>query len=861
MFAPPLYVVRKLSLSYIIAHNYNIQISPEEEKQFYVKQQDNMLFRQIRMITYESDKYNRFVIFVNCAGGQNKKKQMRKLIHNGFKFGNQDFVLSERSASMVRQGILSFVDKRLSNELDKRITMGIDIDKTVLSKYYAYRGLMYSSCHCIEDWIPNIVVVPDCFLTIKDQNIKYVYDKHLKFVDKNTGEERDWVQKDLAETTKDIEINAFDGCGIAHPKIMDEIRRRIGSDTPVTSAIIRLPFIKGVVHSMDYETFFEERGVNFITDVWGVQHNVSPGAEPIMILTLGQYKGFQYFNKTNTIADWEEYWFQFKKFKHCMGIAKWNFDSDLEPLYTRANYQILQDLDLPYEKFRSLADTSIEWFEKITSGDPVYTFCFLGMFADKHKALNDYCAAILKNPAMMQEDGCRQYITNLLTKYRDDMKCGKIWLKATFKFMAPDLIMLMEHIGGLPLKGCLESDEFYSFDRTGVMLGERLIERNPHICKSEHVILKAVNNDLLEKYCSHLTNVALINCKSIVPQRLNGADMDGDLCFVIDDKVMMQGVDRNAKIVLDVEDKITSLKEADTIQNKTACILRSLRNQIGEISNYASAYHNKIPKTKEQKDRYESYIGLLSVINGKCIDFAKTGVMYPVPRMIAKYGRPLPYFMKYASPYYKRMKKLSGALSNMNQLCFDIERWEGNFRKRRTTEFDWSIMIDPEVGYTEEHFKEIEKIYIEFSKTCKELSEFERQCKNYDRYREILSAEGISKELASEFETDWQYYYNVYRNRCQNIVENPKELANIAVELCYGKYKNRNKKFMWMMAGKGIVQNIKQVNIRLPQQCDDGEYEYLGKTYTLAPVTFSIDEKFDIVSSDDFMSMEGLDVL
>lgn len=179
MFAPPLYVVRKLSLSYIISHNYNIQISPEEEKQFYVKQQDNMLFRQIRMITYESDKYNRFVIFVNCAGGQNKKKQMRKLIHNGFKFGNQDFVLSERSASMVRQGILSFVDKRLSNELDKRITMGIDIDKTVLSKYYAYRGLMYSSCHCIEDWIPNIVVVPDCFLTIKDQNIKYVYDKHL----------------------------------------------------------------------------------------------------------------------------------------------------------------------------------------------------------------------------------------------------------------------------------------------------------------------------------------------------------------------------------------------------------------------------------------------------------------------------------------------------------------------------------------------------------------------------------------------------------------------------------------------------------------------------------------------------------
>lgn len=858
MFAPPLYIVRKLSLSYIISKEFNIQISPEEEKKYFVKQQDNMLFRQIRMISYENSKFNRFVVFVNCTGGQNKKAEMKRLIQHGFKFGKQEFVLSERSASMVRQGILSFVDKRLSNELDKRITMGIQLEKTVLSKYYAYRGLMYSSCHCIENWIPKIVVIPDCYLTIKDQQIKYVYDKHLKFTDKNTGAERDWVQKDIAETTKDIEINAFDGCGIAHPAIMEEIRQQIGSETPITSAIIRLPWVKGVVHSMDYETFFEERGVSFITDIWGVQHNVSPGAEPMMILTLGQYKGYAYFNKTGTIADWEEYWYQFRKYKHCIGIAKWNFDADMEPLYTRGNYQILQDLDLPYEEFRSLADYSIEWFEKITSGDPVYTFCFLGMFADKHKALNDYCAAILKNPAMMQEDGCRQYIVNLLSKYRDDMKCGKIYLNATFKFMVPDLIMFMEHAGNLPLKGCLESDEFFSFDRTGTMLGERLIERNPHICKSEHVILKAITNPLLEKYCSHLVNTAMFNCKSIIAQELNGADFDGDLCFVINNKIMMKGVDRNAKIVLDIEDKVTALKEQDNIQNKTTCILRSLRSQIGEISNFASAYHNKPYKDEEQKKKYESYVDLLSVINGKAIDFAKTGVLYPVPRHIAKYGRPLPYFMTYASPYYKRMKHLSGARSNMNQLCFDLERWENKVRKRRTQEFDWSIMFDQETGYTKEHFQMIEEIFIDFTKTCKDLSEFEHQCRYYDRYKDVLSEQGVTKEMASEFETDWQYYYGIYRNKCQQIVPDPKELANIAVELCYGKYKSRSKKFIWMMAGKGVVQNIKQINIRLPQQCDDGEYEYLGKRYTLAPVTVSFDEKFDI---DACETMEVDDVL
>ena len=68
---------------------------------------------------------------------------------------------------------------------------------------------------------------------------------------------------------------------------------------------------------------------------------------------------------------------------------------------------------------------------------------------------------------------------------------------------------------------------------------------------------------------------------------------DGDLCLLLDSPLMMKGVDRNAKIVIDIEDKVTALAEKDTIQNRTACIMRSLKSLIGEISNYASCYHNK----------------------------------------------------------------------------------------------------------------------------------------------------------------------------------------------------------------------------------------------------------------------------
>ena len=40
---------------------------------------------------------------------------------------------------------------------------------------------------------------------------------------------------------------------------------------------------------------------------------------------------------------------------------------------------------------------------------------------------------------------------------------------------------------------------------------------------------------------------------------------------------------------------------------------------IGETSNCATAYHNKIAGTEEQRKKYQNYVNLLSIINGKSI--------------------------------------------------------------------------------------------------------------------------------------------------------------------------------------------------------------------------------------------------
>ena len=290
------------------------------------------------------------------------------------------------------------------------------------------------------------------------------------------------------------------------------------------------------------------------------------------------------------------------------------------------------------------------------------------------------------------------------------------------------------------------------------------------------------------------------------------------MVLTIDNPIMMKGVDRNAAIVIDIEDKVTTLAEEDTLENKVEVVLRGMNSLIGETSNCATTYHNKRPDSPDQKEKYEKYVGLLSIINGKAIDAAKTGVVFNIPRNIAKYGKPLPYFMKYSGEYYGKMRKFLMCRSNMNRLCWEIERWERDFRWKRTyKDFDYNIMIDDSITFVQENYDKIKNIYLDFCSTMKTL---------YSEKNTIQREYGV--------EIHWQYYYDLYRNRCLQVCSE-QEFANYAVMLCYVECptKSRSKNFIWNVAGNGVVKNIKQVPVKLPMRNPTGRFEYLGRKYSM----------------------------
>ena len=175
--------------------------------------------------------------------------------------------------------------------------------------------------------------------------------------------------------------------------------------------------------------------------------------------------------------------------------------------------------------------------------------------------------------------------------------------------------------------------------------------------------------------------------------------------------------------------------------------------------------------------------------------------------------------MRYASDYYKKLKNFSHSHSNMNRLCREIRNWERDFKwKRKFKDFDYHIMIDETIPLDEEKFSAIETIYIEFCREIKQLKVDEAK---------------IQEEENPDFTVNWNYYYDLYREKCLEVCPDLKELANIAVKLCYEKYPARNKKFIWRMAGPGVVDNVKQIDYLLPLEAENGRYEYLGKRYNL----------------------------
>lgn len=419
--------------------------------------------------------------------------------------GDARYLAFERSGSMSRSAMLSFVRADIYEELSRRMTVGMTLGVCQLSKLYAYNGLLFSSGTRIETdmlWEKDAIVVID--------NPTAVYpDADVITVEDRTGI-GDIRNYERVEKKSDVKVTLFDGEGILSPALAREIDRLYCGKHIHTSFQIRMPYIKGMVHEVDFHGLFREATVTKITDLWGVKH---PIERVRMILTKSQFKGCGWMTENG--LTFEEYLKRLHAYRHTLYITGVN-RTDSEQ-FTELNYQFLSTLALSGEQFRP-ADKPFDWMNECISdeddrnseswltktteeiyyrllNDEWFQFDYYVDHAPKNPKSRRYRLAEMlhRNDLLLAEKEYRRELDRAADTLLRDFARGNLLVRGTVAYLSADLALFLAELLKPHTDGNRNAEEIYwqlAESRPGYTTAYGLpvgrmtaLLRNPHIAK------------------------------------------------------------------------------------------------------------------------------------------------------------------------------------------------------------------------------------------------------------------------------------------------------------------------------------------------------------------------------------------
>ena len=640
-----------------------------------IEQDDCMMFYQAMKVLYGSEEvcalceslYDVFV-YVDFSGifdrqpvgkiAERQKKAEELFRPEGvtmyFGVGHEEckYIAFERSASMSRHNVLSFVREDVYEALRERMMLGMSIGDCQLSKLYAYNGLMFTGgrrCEIVDLLQEKrIVVIDNPKSIVKDADIITVEDD---------GTDNPVRKYSRVETKVDVEVLEFDGEGI----ISKELSRSLDDTDLHHSFQIRLPYIKGVVHEVDFESLFAELDVTLIKDIWGDLHAVT---DVDMILTISMFKGFGWM--TDNGLTWGEYLERCAKYDHALYIS--GMDKVERQDTTELNYQFLNTLALTEEEFRP-SDLSLGWDRSpetdhrhwLTKTTEVKYYDYVGELGNRQKHFTDIFddkdieitdkrrqrAEILKqNPLFLEEPIYAKELSDKAESLRKKYAVGQLLIAGDNRYLSDDLMRLLAYVVK-EVEGesdayrrldseCLIGNTVYAPQPTYTEQDHYTLLRSPHIARNEEVLVQPLTfvGAIREKYLSHLRYVMMVDSRSLIPDRLGGADYDGDMVKTIADPLVNDCVHRgyeNGKSlpVLKIPSADPIIADANDWHARMETVKSTFSSRVGQISNAALrrgiiAYDENADDADRTESRQDTEV--LAILTGLEIDSAKSGV-------------------------------------------------------------------------------------------------------------------------------------------------------------------------------------------------------------------------------------------
>lgn len=512
-----------------------------------------------------------------ATGKISEEYLIKALIEDGFSIRYTDgsvieYIAFDKSNSMSRNSKMSFVDRRIAEPVSRRLNLDICFDAMhmTLSKYYAYRGLYLTTadrvvCEELSLNAETVVVINDVAQVIKGQQIVTA---------EQEAEEWKLVQKE-----KDITIeNVFDGEGIISPRYAELISQALGHGD-ASSFQVRMPFLKGMLHTVDFHKFIREfagsdeettQGAFVIQDAYGVERDLMKAE---IVLPVSMLKCYKWLKNYVAAEQCMEYYFEkFHAFRHALYVA----NTDLvygKTSYTKLSYQLLNTLALTPEEFDGLAEEHARWaeypveylegMECVEEEDGAVEEAGAAHEAETMHRRNDesWRYALRCNPVIAHEPGVKARLEQLSNGLKLDLARGRLLVKGEVRFLSRDLLCFLidllkagavaeETISALK-EQCLFSNKFFlPANRIELEITRDYpIFRSPHLSRNEQCAMKPYyagkkkqKQDIYYRYFGGLSGVLMVPYDSLVPYALGGADFDGDIVKVIDNPFVRNAV-------------------------------------------------------------------------------------------------------------------------------------------------------------------------------------------------------------------------------------------------------------------------------------------------------------------------------
>lgn len=483
----------------------------------------------------------------------------------------------------VKNSTIVFVSSRVATELKRRLENGRDLSKPLVpAKFESYKALSCSGSTPVS--LPHgICVVPDCVTHFKS-NVIYIDDEG---VDEPKMEYRE---------NEDVELIDSDGYGLMLPSLAERWSQELGLDYVMSGANTRFSWEKGMVFCFDFLEFADKiAGTRIIKDAWGNEVDLS---NIELILTTSQLKLW------DSYKSFDDYLDNCLKNGYTFGIPK-VCPKELEN-ERYLNYQFIQSFKLTDEQIEELIQPTIKEIKDILGLDYKKSILFLkGMFLNENnlwKVENDFAKALMVDPEMINDPFVRNRIYQMIRKRIKDAKIGVIKVAGNYSIISGDPYSLCQSMFGLEVTGLLKAGELYN--KYWIDKGAEYVTcfRAPMTAANNVIKLRVSNTKDMQHWYQYMTTCTILNSWDTTTHATNGADKDGDMYLLTDNKVLVENT-LNLPAIMCVQRKANKkiIEEADLIlANKN-----SFGDEIGKTTNRATTMFDMQAQFSPDSDEYK----------------------------------------------------------------------------------------------------------------------------------------------------------------------------------------------------------------------------------------------------------------